>query len=481
MATASRRCCRPEEDGLLSPLARIEARADGTLDPERFPRTDHLIDAIGSRAVRGGLVAAASHGLKFAIVIVATSILARLLTPQDYGIIGMVAVAANLVSMFKDLGLAHATVQRPAINAAQISTLFWVNVAISLGCAVLMAVCAPGISWFYGEPRLTMVTVVTARLLTGWPCGSARGAAQAADEVRRAEHLRPSFHDHGVSRGHLLRVARDAVLGPGMRQLGCLPPTRWASGWSVGGDRTACARVRRGSMLEFGGNITAYATVGHIARNADALAHRPASSARNPWGSMPRPGSFSPCLRIKSMSALTAVAIPVLSRVADAPERYRKVYLRIVEKVVMVTMPAVALMMVTADWLVGWVLGAQWTETSLVLVCLGPASMVQPVTSFGGMALRLSGSRQGHVAMVDDQRAPSRLVHSCRSSVGSHWRGDVVFSRQGVDCQSSAVLVCGPPGPHSGVGLLPPTGALSRSLVVGHRSLLPSAKPDHLR
>src|ERR1041385_9414425 len=94
--------------------------------------TEHLTAAIGSRTARGGVVTIVSHGLKFALSIVATAILARLLTPNDYGLIGMVAVITTFVSMFKDLGLSLATVQKPEINFNEISTLFWVNICLSL-------------------------------------------------------------------------------------------------------------------------------------------------------------------------------------------------------------------------------------------------------------------------------------------------------------------------------------------------------------
>src|SRR6185503_758825 len=101
-----------------------------------------------------------SHGLKFAISIVATAILARLLSPQDYGLIGMVAVATNFVVMFKDLGLSLATVQKSEISAQQISTLFWINLGLSVLTMIVLVLLAPAVSWFYGDPRLTMITIV---------------------------------------------------------------------------------------------------------------------------------------------------------------------------------------------------------------------------------------------------------------------------------------------------------------------------------
>src|SRR5213596_747914 len=135
---------------------------DPTSPTNKYFQTDHLTDAIGGRTARGGFVTMVAHGLKFAVSIIATAILARLLTPQDYGLIGMVAVATQFVAMFKDMGLSLATIQKSEISYDQISTLFWVNVSLSAGIMLLMILVAPGVAWFFGEPRLTSITIVTA-------------------------------------------------------------------------------------------------------------------------------------------------------------------------------------------------------------------------------------------------------------------------------------------------------------------------------
>jgi PST family polysaccharide transporter len=132
----------------------------GDLSQEYFS-TEHLTTTIANRTARGGIVTILSHGLKFAFSIGATAILARLLSPQDYGLIGMAVVFTGFVSMFKDLGLSLATVQRAEINYEQVSTLFWVNVIISVAITIVMILLAPLIAWFYGEPRLALITIVT--------------------------------------------------------------------------------------------------------------------------------------------------------------------------------------------------------------------------------------------------------------------------------------------------------------------------------
>ena len=91
-----------------------------------------------------------------------TVVLARLLTPQDFGLIAMVTAVTGFVVMFKDMGLSMATVQRAEVNHAQISTLFWVNVVLSIGVMLVIAALAPAIAWFYNEPRLTWITLALA-------------------------------------------------------------------------------------------------------------------------------------------------------------------------------------------------------------------------------------------------------------------------------------------------------------------------------
>jgi PST family polysaccharide transporter len=105
-------------------------------------RTDHLKTDLGGRTARGGAVTVVSQALKFLISMVGTVVLARLLTPQDYGLIGMVAVVIGFVSMFKDLGLSTATIQRPEITNAQISTLFWINLVRVSGVMLVAAAIA---------------------------------------------------------------------------------------------------------------------------------------------------------------------------------------------------------------------------------------------------------------------------------------------------------------------------------------------------
>jgi O-antigen/teichoic acid export membrane protein len=354
--------------------------------------TEHLTAALGSRTARGGVVTIVSHGLKFALSILATAVLARLLTPQDYGLIGMVAVFTGFVAMFKDLGLSLATVQRAEISYDQISTLFWVNVTISVAITLLMVLLAPLIGWFYGEPRLTTITIITS-------LGFFFGGLAVQHEALLKRQMR--FYALSVI-AFLSMMIGYAV--------GIVLAWRGASYWSLVFSQLALlasngigvwitCRWRPGapkrnsgvrSMLSFGGNVTGYALINYVSRNCDNLV---VGRAFGPQllGLYTKAAQLLALPTDQINEPLSSVAIPALSRLADSPERYRQAYLRIMEKIIMVTMPAVILMLATADWLVLIILGPQWIDSARIFVFMGVAGLFQPVASTGGWLLVSQG------------------------------------------------------------------------------------------
>ena len=125
-----------------------------------FFQTKHLQKDLKQRTVRGGAVTIVHQVFKFSLRMGSTIFLARLLAPEDSGLLGMVTVITGFVELFKDLGLSAATVQRPQINHQQVSTLFWINVAMGSLLCLLVAALAPAIAHFYDRPELLGITLL---------------------------------------------------------------------------------------------------------------------------------------------------------------------------------------------------------------------------------------------------------------------------------------------------------------------------------
>lgn len=245
-----------------------------SLDPQDvYFQTEHLNVDLGGRSVRGGAVTIATQGLKFVVSMIGTVILARLLTPQDYGLIGMVAVIIGFVSTFKDLGLSSATIQRAEINTLQISTLFWINVALSVGVMLVCFAIAPLVALFYREPRLRLITAVSG---VGFLLG---GLAVQHEALLRRQ-----------MRFVALAVTEVVALCAGLA-MAIIMGRQGAGYWALVGSQLTIGLVylagmwmfcawRPGrpsrnagvrSMLAFGGNLTGFAVINYFARNLDNM------------------------------------------------------------------------------------------------------------------------------------------------------------------------------------------------------------------
>jgi PST family polysaccharide transporter len=251
----------------------VEPDAQRPSVSDKYFRTDHLKENLGGRTARGGAVAITTQALKFVITLVATSVMARLLTPQDYGFIGMVAVVTGFVATYKDLGLSAATIQRAEITSDQISTLFWINVLLSIGIAALTIVLAPFISWFYGEPRLTWITI-----FTGF------GFIINGLAVQHEALLRRQMRYFALATIGLAALIVGYVVGISMALKGfsyfALVGSQLALGFTstirhLGSCSLETRASKKGtgvrSMLRFGGNLTGFATINYFARNGDNL------------------------------------------------------------------------------------------------------------------------------------------------------------------------------------------------------------------
>jgi len=149
------------------------------------------------------------------------------------------------------------------------------------------------------------------------------------------------------------------------------------------------------SMLVFGRNLTGFGVVNYFARNLDNLL------IGKFWGSQ-QLGLYAKAYQLLLLpieqinTPIAAVAVPALSRLNDDPERYRQAYLRILEKIAIITMPGTALMIVTADWIVQIVLGPQWMQAARIFALLGIAGLIQPIANTTGW-LFMTQSRTHHM------------------------------------------------------------------------------------
>src|SRR3984957_11835896 len=106
------------------------------------------------KTIRGGFARMCAQAANFLLRFGSLVILARLLGPKDFGLVGMVTAFTGVLNLFRDFGLSSAAVQRTVVSEEQLSTLFWINCFVGAVLAVMSVALAPTVAVFYHEPRL---------------------------------------------------------------------------------------------------------------------------------------------------------------------------------------------------------------------------------------------------------------------------------------------------------------------------------------
>ena len=96
-----------------------------------------------------------SNGIQQLLNLLFGIFLARLLTPSDYGMVGMLAIFSLIASSIQESGFTAALVNKKEVTHNDYNAVFWFNAAISLSLYLLLFLCAPLIADFYDTPELT--------------------------------------------------------------------------------------------------------------------------------------------------------------------------------------------------------------------------------------------------------------------------------------------------------------------------------------
>lgn len=367
-------------------------------DNRQFFETKHLNTDLKQRSLRSGAVTLTSQGLMFVLQLGSTMILARILTPQDYGMLAMVVSVTGLAGVLSNLGLSTATVQRAEINHEQVSALFWINAGVGAGVTLIVATLSPLVAWFYQTPALLwmMLALSSSFLINGLA-------------VQHSALLNRQMRFYSLAKIQVLSalggigvaiVAAKFGLGYWALVLSSLVTSilsvvgTWvASGWVPGGPQRN-EDVR--SMLKFGSDIVGFNVINYFARNLDnVLIGRYYGSASLGLYSKAYQLLMMPITNLRD--PLNRVALPSLSRLQNEPEQYRSYYMKFISILAFLSMPVVVFMYVCSDNIINLVLGPQWAGASELFKILAFAGLIQTIGSTRGVVLLSTGQSRKYL------------------------------------------------------------------------------------
>ena len=337
--------------------------------------------SLSALAARGAAVTLASQVTRIILQLASLAVLARLLAPADYGLVAMAVVFIGIAEIIRDFGLSTAAVQAPILTPAQRDNLFWASTALGSALLVSTLLAAPLIASVYGNAEVEGITRALAVVFVL----NAMAAQYRAGLYRDLRFGRLAVVDLtaqflGLVTGVVLAVVGSgywALVGQQLVQAGLALALvaisgRWLPAWPRRGVGTR-------PFFSFGGRLLGGQLIGYAGRNVDTLiiGQRFGSADLGVYNR-----AFQllmvPLGQIRQPS--TSVALPVLSRLQDDPDRYGAYLLRGQVAFGYTLVPALAVAAGAAAPLVEFFLGDQWSRAAPLMQALAVGALFETLT-----------------------------------------------------------------------------------------------------
>jgi PST family polysaccharide transporter len=373
---------------------------------------------LGSRAARGAAVTLGAQGIKILVQTASLIVLARLLSPTDYGLITMVVAIIGVGEIFRDFGLSSAAIQAPTLSRGQRDNLQWINTGIGIVLAALVFAGAGLIAQAYDHEQL----VPLAQVLSVTFIVNGFATQYRADLIRRMRFRALAVADVGAPVVALGVAIVGALLGWGYWALAA---QQLVSAVVLAGILVATARwlpglPRRGEpmrdLIRFGWNLVGSQLVGYISNNVDSFIIGRRFGAE-PLGLYNRAFQLLMTPLNQVRSPLTTVALPVLSRLSHDNRRFGDYVAKGQVAMGYTIVIAVGFAGALADPLVRIVLGERWASVAPILFLLAIAAIFQTL-AFVGYWVYVA---RGLTAQLFRYSTVSAVIRITLVLLGSNW------------------------------------------------------------
>ena len=278
--------------------------------------------------------------LSKALVLVTTAVLARLLTPEEFGVIGFATVIITYLTVMRDLGLGGALIQRRDDIEDAADTVFWINIALGVVLSAVTAMIAPWVAGYFGEPQVTALLRVLGLTFLLQSLGTTH-LIRLQRELAFARKVVPDVGQAAV-RGVISIAAAAAGLGPWALVVGQLAAvaTSAALAWIVMPWRPRMRFARRlvRPLTRFGAPLLGVDIIHAVAGNLDYLIVGKVLGA-TALGVYTLAYRLPELLLLGVVTVLNRAVFPAFATVQDDPERLRRGFLQSIRYVQIVIVP----------------------------------------------------------------------------------------------------------------------------------------------
>ncbi len=351
-------------------------------------------DSIGGRARKAAGWQFLSKGINTGLRIVTSIVLARLLMPDDFGIVALATMVTGLAAVFRNLGLGQALVQRPEIEDRHINSAFWGTLTMGAVLCGIMVLISPWVGNYFNEPRMIPVLQVAALSFIISPFSVVpRSLLQ-----RNLDFRTMFFAESAGSAAYGAAGITMALVGYGYWSL-----VGAQLGLAVISGIVFCILTRYlppiiprfggiGDLFGFGAGVTGVGFMNYVATRVDYFVIGRKLNTDTL-------GLYTKAYQIITfpLSLVSLTLYPILfsafSQMQDDLPRAQRAFKRALTTVATITWPLLAGLLVTAPELIPTVLGEQWTEAVVLLQILIGAGVVKTIANPCGAISKAMGTR----------------------------------------------------------------------------------------
>ena len=315
-------------------------------------------------------------------LLVMNVVLARLLTPRDFGLVATAMIFVNFAMILNEGGFGMAAIQKPDVTEEHLSSIFWLNVCVGLTLTTTFMLGAPLIARFYGEPDLTSLMRLVSVIFTIHAFGSTHSMLVA----RRLEFR--TLAKSGVASAWCGAAAALWLASRG-----------WGP-WSIAGQSVVSAVVGASGIAYLSGwrprFVFRWSALGelaglsgkHVFSNMAGYWVRSVDNVlvgyqlgQAPLGVYTRAYSVMLFPWTRVTQVISRVMFPSFSIIQNDHPRLRALFERVTRVIALATFPMMLGVMASAENFVAVVFGPQWGEMVPILRILAVVGMLNSISS----------------------------------------------------------------------------------------------------
>jgi PST family polysaccharide transporter len=328
---------------------------------------------------------AGSQGGKQISQFIITAILARLLSPSDFGLLSMATVFTGFIMIFSELGVSGALIHKQDAQESHYSSAFWLNALTGVVLTGVFILTAPWIAAFYQKPELKPILIVLslnfflasftiiqqAILMREMDFRSLMIRDITAVIVAGIVGIALAYYGFGV-----WSLVIQQLVFTVMSNLLLWTCSRWRP-------QLLFSLPALKDIFHFSANMTGFQITLYLTRNVDSLL------IGKFLGSQAL-GYYSIAYKLMMFPVqnftwvVNKVMFPAFSRIQDELEKVRVNYLKMIQVVALISFPIMTYLFVVAPDLIPLVLGERWREAIPLVQIFCFCGMIQSIGSLGG-------------------------------------------------------------------------------------------------